>query len=165
MRYRMFTAESSGEAHEMLQLNRAERLLVTAVRRLVLGWGMCTGIARELEVIGGPQATEVLPTLRIFLGTLDRTTRRRADRRPAGWFAPTVDERRILAMSQPRSAGMRGGLRPWCVGLHARRCSRCWYRPAICWRIPWPPTICGSPRGDRMPGRLQQCPANCALVS
>ncbi|HVW71479.1 MAG TPA: hypothetical protein VHB68_21040 [Steroidobacteraceae bacterium] len=107
----MFTAETSSEAHEMLQLSRAERLLLTALRRLVLGWSLCTGISREFQVICGPGAAAVIATLRIFLGALDCTARRRLIVAPPGWFAPTADERHMLAILAAAQCADEGRLR------------------------------------------------------
>jgi hypothetical protein len=112
----MVTADIWGQTYEALQLNRAERLVMTAMRRLVLGLGMCPGIAREFEVLCGPRAAEVISVLRLFLGTLDRTARRRLTVAPPGWFAPTADERQMLAMLAAAQCGdeeLLGALARW----------------------------------------------------
>ncbi len=101
----MFGADGFGAERGIAQLNRAERLLVTAVRRLVAGLGLCGGILREFDSLCGPQSQEVLARIRLFLDALDRTARRPLTVAPPGWFAPTGDERQLLAMIEAAQGG------------------------------------------------------------
>lgn len=82
----------------MLQLNRAERLLVTTMRQMVVGSGLCGGVVRELDLLCGAQAWEVLQQVQVFLQALDRGARRTLKIAPPGWFGPSLDEQRMLAM-------------------------------------------------------------------
>ncbi len=101
----MFPMTAIDEEQEILRLNRGERLLVTVLRRLVLGCGMCAGVTREFNVLCGPQAGEVLMMIRLFIGMLDRTARRQLTISPPGWFALTADERHILSMLRSAQCG------------------------------------------------------------
>ena len=94
----MFEPQECAPEHGILQLNRAERLLVVTLRRLVLGVGLCAGAMRELTMLCGPHAGEVLVAVRGFLCALDRSARRKVTVAPPGGFGPTADEWRMLGL-------------------------------------------------------------------
>lgn len=104
----------------MLRLSRAERLLLMTLRRFVMGLGLCRGVMQEFEALCGSQALQVLLRLQGFLTTLDRTARRKLTVAPPGWFDPTMDEQRMLAMISA-----------------AQGCQEARLTALVCWFAPW----------------------------
>ncbi len=87
------------QAYSLSELSRGERLLVRTLRRLARGWDLCAGLTREFaDTCGKEQAAEVIGTLRLFLGTVGCTARRRVTVAPPGWSELTADERQILSL-------------------------------------------------------------------
>lgn len=94
----MFEPGGFADERGLLRLNRVERLLVTTMRRLVAGVGLCAGVSREFQALCGSQTDEVLLGVRGFLYVLDRSARRMLIVAPPSWLGPTADEWRLLGL-------------------------------------------------------------------
>ena len=79
-------------------LSYGERLLIWALRRLVMRPDVCRVVIREFTGVCGEDGGEVLATMRVFIGALGYLPRRRISIAHPGSCALTADERQILAL-------------------------------------------------------------------
>ena len=76
---------------DVLGLNYGEHLLIWALRRLAVRPEVCRVVEREFGDACREDAAEVLGTLRVFIGTLSYTARRRISIGHPGSFGLTAD--------------------------------------------------------------------------
>lgn len=101
----MHTREKRIEAGTLAEFGYGERLLVRSLRRIVSGRGCCPIISREIAVLCGEDALEVVATCRTFLQALAFAGRRRLSFAKPDSPGITQDERQLLELVAATQAG------------------------------------------------------------